>query len=56
MKNVMVNMATNIRSIGDVKRKFHGVKAFVDYMGGNANKRKKVGEGKSSAGPEEATP
>ncbi len=48
----MLSMATNIRSIGDIKRKFHGVKAFADYMGGNAKKRKKVGEGKNGAGPE----
>ncbi len=37
----VVRMASAIRGVGDIKRKMHGVKSFVDYMGGNARKRKR---------------
>ncbi len=46
----MLRMALAMRGIGDLKRKFHGLKSFIDYMGGNARKRsrarKKKVEGK----------
>ncbi len=38
----MARMAGAVRGVGDVKRKLHGVKSFIDYMGGNARKRGKA--------------
>ncbi len=39
----MIRMASSVRSTGDVKRKYHGLMSFFDYMGGNARKRKTDG-------------
>ena len=50
----MIRMASAVRGAGDVKRKFHGLKSFVDYMGGNARKREETKKKEKKVKKEEA--